>query len=83
MADGASLTALTVLTMGPALGAQIVKDGKPQFRTVLGGFGMGLALYVVAMVDMTFARWLGIIAAVTSWVVNGGPLFAAIDRALR
>ncbi len=81
--EGASLSALTVLTAGPALGAQIVRDGQPKFKTILGAMFMGMGLYVVAMVDADFARWLGIIAAVTSWIVNGGPLFAGIERALR
>ncbi len=81
--EGTSLTALTVLTVAPALGAEIVRSGKPRFKTILGGMFMGMGLYVFAMIDADFARWLGIIAAVTSWIVNGGPLFAGIERALR
>ncbi len=83
MAEGASITALTVLTAGPALGAEIVRDGWPKFRTLLGMMFMGAGLFVVSMVDVEFARWLGIIAAVTSWIVNGGPLFASVERMLR
>lgn len=80
MDDNSVIMLAVVVTAGSTLIAEQQKSSMT-FKPVIGGWLLGLFLFVIATFNAKLARMFAILVMVSAVLVNGSSLFGAVNKA--